>query len=90
MVRSGRPLFGTAISRRMVNTEPFCGCSHHSQGFGNTQPIADAVAAGLLSHGCEVDLPNTDECRFDVARFPQYDCAAFGSPDPSAAMWRVG
>ncbi|HUT18030.1 MAG TPA: flavodoxin domain-containing protein [Anaerolineae bacterium] len=63
---------------------------YHSQEFGNTHAMAEAVAEGLRALGCEVDLFNTDEGRFDVARFPQYDCAAFGSPDPSAAMWQVG
>ena len=54
---------------------------YHSQEFGNTAAMAEAVAEGLRDAGCEVDLFNTDEGRFDVTRFPQYDCAAFGSPD---------
>ena len=53
----------------------------HSQEFGNTAAMAEAVAEGLRNAGCEVDLFNTDEGRFDATRFPQYDCAAFGSPD---------
>ncbi len=43
--------------------------------------MAEAVAAGLKAAGCEVDLFNTNEGRFDITKFPQYDCAAFGSPD---------
>ena len=54
---------------------------YHSQEFGNTAAMAEAVADGLRDAGCEVDMFNTNEGRFDVTRFPQYDCAAFGSPD---------
>lgn len=54
---------------------------YHSQEFGNTAAMAEAVAEGLRSAGCEVDLFNTNEGRFDIGQFPQYDCAAFGSPD---------
>lgn len=54
---------------------------YHSQEYGNTGAMAEAVAEGLRNAGCEVDLFNTNEGRFDVTRFPQYDCAAFGSPD---------
>ena len=53
----------------------------HSQEFGNTAPMAEAVAEGLREAGCEVDLFNTNDGRFDITQFPQYDCAAFGSPD---------
>jgi len=54
---------------------------YHSQEFGNTAAMAEAVAGGLRDAGCEVDLFNTNEGRFDVTRFPQYNCVAFGSPD---------
>ena len=54
---------------------------YHSQEYGNTGAMAEAVAEGLRSAGAEVDLFNTDHGRFDVTQFPQYDCAAFGSPD---------
>ena len=54
---------------------------YHSQEFGNTAAMAEAVAEGLRNSGCEVDLFNTNEGRFDVTRFPQYDRVAFGSPD---------
>ena len=54
---------------------------YHSQEFGNTAAMAEAVAEGLRDAGCEVDIFNTDDGRFDVTQFPQYDCAAFGSPD---------
>ena len=54
---------------------------YHSQEFGNTKIMAEAVAEGLKAAGLEVDIFNTNDGRFDVTQFPQYDCAAFGSPD---------
>jgi flavorubredoxin len=54
---------------------------YHSQEYGNTAPMAEAVADGLREAGCEVDLFNTNDGRFDITQFLQYDCAAFGSPD---------
>ena len=53
----------------------------HSQEYGNTGQMAEAVAEGLRAAGCKVDLFNTNDGRFDITRFPQYDCVAFGSPD---------
>jgi len=53
----------------------------HSQEYGNTGKMAEAVADGLRESGCEVDLFNTNESRFDVTTFPKYDCVALGSPD---------
>jgi multimeric flavodoxin WrbA len=54
---------------------------YHSQEFGNTASMADAVAEGLRTAGCEVDLFNTNDGRFDITIFPKYDCVAFGSPN---------
>lgn len=54
---------------------------YHSQEYGNTAVMAQAVAEGLQEGGCEVDLFNTNDGRFDVSTFPKYDCSAFGSPD---------
>ena len=54
---------------------------YHSQERGNTAAMAEAVAEGLRDAGCEVDSFNTDDGRFNVKQFPQYDCVAFGSPD---------
>ena len=54
---------------------------YHSQEFGNTAAMAEVVAEGLRESGCEVDLFNTNDGRFDVTTFPQYDCVAIGSPD---------
>jgi multimeric flavodoxin WrbA len=53
----------------------------HSQENMNTILMAEAVAEGLREAGCEVDLFNTNDGRYDIAEFPQYDCVAFGSPD---------
>jgi len=53
----------------------------HSQEHGNTALMAEAVAEGLRVAGCEVDLFNTNDGRYDITQFPQYDCVAFGSPD---------
>lgn len=54
---------------------------YHSQEFGNTQFMAEAVADGLREAGCEITLFNTNDGRYDVTEFPQYDCVAFGTPD---------
>ncbi len=54
---------------------------YHSQEFGNTKLMAEAVAGGLRDAGCDVDLFNTNDGRFDATTFPAYDCAAIGSPD---------
>ena len=54
---------------------------YHSQEYGNTAEMAKAVADGLKESGCTVDLFNTNDGRFDVTEFPQYDGVAIGSPD---------
>jgi flavorubredoxin len=54
---------------------------YHSQEYGNTGRMAEAVAEGLRSAGCDVTLFNTNGERFGASTFPQYTCVAFGSPD---------
>jgi len=54
---------------------------YHSQEHGNTAAMAEVVADGLRETGCEVDSFNTNDGRFDISQFPQYDCVALGSPD---------
>jgi flavorubredoxin len=54
---------------------------YHSQEYGNTEQMAEAVAEGLKESGCEVTKFNTNDGRFDIASFPSFDCVAFGSPD---------
>ena len=44
---------------------------YHSQEFGNTVEMAQAIADGLREGGCTVDLFNTNDGRFDVTGFPQ-------------------
>lgn len=53
---------------------------YHSGG-GNTSLMAEAVAEGLRDKGAEVTLWNTKQGSFDIARYPEYDCLAVGSPD---------
>ena len=54
---------------------------YHSEEFGNTAKMAEAVAEGLREAGLEVDTHNTLDGHFPIAEFAVYDCAAFGSPD---------
>ena len=54
---------------------------YHSQEYGNTAEMAKAVAGGLEESGCTVDSSNTNDGRFDVTKFPQYDGVAIGSPE---------
>jgi NAD(P)H dehydrogenase (quinone) len=53
----------------------------HSQEFGNTAAMAEAVAAGARSAGAEVKLVNTNERRMDIDGYRAADGVAFGSPD---------
>lgn len=54
---------------------------YHSQQQGNTGKMAEAVAEGLTSEGCEVTLHNANERRYPIDEYPMYDCVAFGTPD---------
>jgi len=54
---------------------------YHSQEYGNTQLMADAIVEGLRESGCEVTAFNTNDGRFDITAFPGFGCVAFGSPD---------
>jgi flavorubredoxin len=54
---------------------------YHSQQHGNTGKMAEAVAEGLRSEGCEVTLHNANEGRYPIEEYPQYNCVAFGTPD---------
>ncbi len=54
---------------------------YHSQQYGNTQQMAEAVAAGVRDAGAEAVLVNTHRERMDVDAFRKVDAAAFGSPD---------
>jgi multimeric flavodoxin WrbA len=54
---------------------------YHSQEYGNTKAMAEAVAEGAQSAGAEVTLFNTNENRFNIEEFRKYDAVVFGSPD---------
>lgn len=54
---------------------------YHSQEYGNTHAMAEAVAAGAQEAGAQVSLFNTQDGRFDVEQYRHYDAVAFGSPD---------
>jgi multimeric flavodoxin WrbA len=54
---------------------------YHSQQHGNTGQMADAVAEGLRSEGCDVTLHNSNDVRYPIGEYPTYDCVAFGTPD---------
>lgn len=54
---------------------------YHSQEFGNTTAMAEAIAEGAKALGAKVTLFNTNEKRYDVEQFRNFDAAAFGSPD---------
>ncbi|MBK5113899.1 MAG: flavodoxin family protein [Candidatus Heimdallarchaeota archaeon] len=54
---------------------------YHSQEYGNTKAMAEAVAAGAQTAGAEVTLINTNEKRFEIEEFRQFDAVVFGSPD---------
>ena len=54
---------------------------YHSQEYGNTKKMAEAVAEGAETSGATVTLVNTNEERLDVDRYRNFDAVAFGSPD---------
>ena len=54
---------------------------YHSQEFGNTRAMAEAVAKGAIAAGAEVTLYNTNNTRIDIEVYRQFDAVAFGSPD---------
>ena len=53
----------------------------HSQQYGNTGAMAEAVAEGAREAGADVQLVNTNEQRLDIDAYRAFDAAAFGSPD---------
>lgn len=54
---------------------------YHSQEYGNTRAMAEAIAEGARAAGAEVTLVNTNEQRLDVEQYRPFDAVAFGSPD---------
>ena len=54
---------------------------YHSQEYGNTHAMAEAVAEGVRQSGAEAALVNTNEQRADMEQYRAADVGAFGSPD---------
>jgi NAD(P)H dehydrogenase (quinone) len=54
---------------------------YHSQEYGNTAAMAEAIGEGARVAGAEVTLVNTNEKRLDVEQYRRFDAVAFGSPD---------
>ena len=54
---------------------------YHSQEYGNTAAMAQAVGEGARGAGADVTLVNTNEQRLDLEQYRQFDAVAFGTPD---------
>jgi multimeric flavodoxin WrbA len=54
---------------------------YHSQEYGNTEAMAEAVAEGAQKAGAKVTLFNTNEKRLNIDEFRKFDAVAIGSPD---------
>ncbi|NHJ85444.1 MAG: hypothetical protein FK734_08265 [Asgard group archaeon] len=54
---------------------------YHSQEFGNTKAMAEAVAEGVRIAGADVSLINTNEQRIDIDQYRLFDAVIFGTPD---------
>jgi flavorubredoxin len=54
---------------------------YHSQQYGNTAAMAEAVGEGARAAGAEVTLVNTNEQRLDIEQYRPFEAVAFGSPD---------
>ncbi|MEJ5310923.1 MAG: flavodoxin domain-containing protein [Anaerolineae bacterium] len=54
---------------------------YHSQEYGNTALMAEAVAEGARSAGADVTLLNANERRITMDEYRAFDAVAFGTPD---------
>ena len=54
---------------------------YHSQQYGNTRVLAEALAEGAREGGAEVNLINTNERRVTLKEFLAADAVAIGTPD---------
>ncbi len=54
---------------------------YHSQQFGNTKILAEALADGVREAGADVELINTNEHRVTMKEFMSADAVAIGTPD---------
>jgi flavorubredoxin len=53
----------------------------HSQEYGNTAAMAEAVAEGARASGAEAELFNTNDGRVSMEQYRGASAVAFGSPD---------
>ncbi|MCP4536487.1 MAG: FprA family A-type flavoprotein [Chloroflexi bacterium] len=54
---------------------------YHSQEYGNTAAMAQAIGDGARDAGADVTLVNTNKQRLDPERYRDFDAVAFGTPD---------
>ena len=54
---------------------------YHSQQFGNTKALAEALAEGAREAGADAELINTNERRVTPEEFLAADAVALGTPD---------
>jgi multimeric flavodoxin WrbA len=54
---------------------------YHSQQFGNTKALAEALAEGIRQAGAEVELINTNEQRVTLEKVLGADAFGLGTPD---------
>jgi NAD(P)H dehydrogenase (quinone) len=54
---------------------------YHSQQYGNTKILAEAIAEGVREAGAEVNLINTNERRVTIKDILAADAVAIGTPD---------
>jgi flavorubredoxin len=54
---------------------------YHSQQFGNTKMLAEALADGVREAGADLELINTNEHRVTMKEFMSADAVALGTPD---------
>jgi len=54
---------------------------YHSQQYGNTAAMAEAIGEGAREAGAETLLVNTNDKRLDIDTYRGVAAAAFGSPD---------
>ena len=54
---------------------------YHSQQYGNTEKMAEAVAMGLREMGCTVTLHNSNKQRYPIEEYGDFDIVALGTPD---------
>jgi multimeric flavodoxin WrbA len=54
---------------------------YHSQQYGNTKMLAEALGEGAREAGAEINLVNTNERRIALEEFLSADGVAIGTPD---------